>query len=430
MDASGERDRKLAEAVRLLVRELLCTRPELASSIAVLAELVSEEAAALAEAESAATVPPVSGEATAPPAPQPQEDVAPSNEEPSAPAVPSAAKPAAQVEVKSVAAAAPPPLPETSAILKLKIGDDSTHLKVAGTRADIYAARSSIQEQQPAQEPRENPAGWQLPDLTQVTERCAAKAEACRALAALEDAGAWQPREAEKVRVLFEKAQLAHVHIHWTMTRAKPGADAVRLVSEGYANLSHAARLAHHTPAGSARRSGAFQLLAEAQSALRLALAGALVDRDDADQWASYQFLAMFTKYEQIFVPRHMRLDDAADPANWQDLRTRLQAALQPIDAAARREHQSSSLIKKLAYHVKRIVHDRSHDEHADWLKVEESLRALAQHGVGGDDPRVVDRLRLIAERLRRRSTCRLSAKPWRKTAIPTMSRSRSASTA
>ena len=58
----------------------------------------------------------------------------------------------------------------------------------------------------------------------------------------------------------------------------------------------------------------ALDLLAEAQSALRVA-----IDRidgpKDQDQFRVYDWLRGVAAREQIFIRRHMRLDDPADPA-------------------------------------------------------------------------------------------------------------------
>jgi len=68
---------------------------------------------------------------------------------------------------------------------------------------------------------------------------------------------------------------------------------------------------------------GALLLLAEAQSALRAALAG-IEWTSDSDQHEVFQWLRATAQERQILIKRHMRLDDPADPGGWSGLAERI----------------------------------------------------------------------------------------------------------
>jgi hypothetical protein len=96
-----------------------------------------------------------------------------------------------------------------------------------------------------------------------------------------------------------------------------------------YENVAKAAEIVHNlnakkTPASDPNLQQAFQLLAEAQSALRLAVRNA-EGPEDPDQFEIFQWLKHHTRTRAIYVARHMRVNDPADPAAWPSLADRLE---------------------------------------------------------------------------------------------------------
>ena len=69
------------------------------------------------------------------------------------------------------------------------------------------------------------------------------------------------------------------------------------------------------------------ELMAEAQSALRVAVERT-EGRPDNDQFKAYQWLRAACWRLKIFIPRHMRVEDPADPTSWSDIDGRVERRL------------------------------------------------------------------------------------------------------
>ncbi len=80
---------------------------------------------------------------------------------------------------------------------------------------------------------------------------------------------------------------------------------------------------------------GALNLLAEAQSSVRAAVARALGEFDDTDQFKVFRWLRAVAQRDQIFIQRYMRADDRADPTQWQDLQDRLAEYVNQLEEMA-----------------------------------------------------------------------------------------------
>jgi hypothetical protein len=374
-------------ALELLLRSVVGGNRELAISLSVLSEWIAQKSKSLSvELESSQAQ---GGDARSDNAKAPPQVSAPTK-------IPSP-------PIEGPVIIVPPQLPKSAAYVPLKIGDQMLQIKVPGTSPELAAARRSIDVPAPA---TEQGVEWHAPDLATIVERCELKAEACgvaidrRAARNTDD----EPRQIERIRSLIVRGKALVGCYIWQVNPHKPlpSDDALRSIAENYTNLARAARLIQRVPATAGeRRRSALSLLAEAQSALRVALEeSSWLTSADQDQSDAYQLLTDFTKYEGVFLPRFMRLDDPGDPAQWADLRSRLDAAAAHEDAIESRGKRSNTLLSKLAYHIKRIVNEPETDTAGDWLKVDETLGELGKVGITTADPRVADRLAVARPRL------------------------------
>ena len=98
-------------------------------------------------------------------------------------------------------------------------------------------------------------------------------------------------------------------------------------------------------------------LLAEAQSSLRVAIA-AIHGPTDADQMLVFNWLKATTTEKHMFIPRHMRIDDPADPARWGDLYVRIEAMGAFMRETRRRDTHRQELLAKLRHTVSCVATD------------------------------------------------------------------------
>lgn len=151
--------------------------------------------------------------------------------------------------------------------------------------------------------------------------------------------------------------------------------DLLTLCAENYATVSAAAEMADRILPGE-RSEELLRLLAEAQSSLRAALLFVEIEHD-ADQLDLFWWLRELGQTQRIYIDRHMRRDDPADPYNWPDLRARLQAWTQRHDSRAQNERTRATLLKKVEFHVKRLRAASAPDELAEHRRA--ILEALGQ---------------------------------------------------
>jgi hypothetical protein len=102
---------------------------------------------------------------------------------------------------------------------------------------------------------------------------------------------------------------------------------------------------------------GALDLLAEAQSALRVAI-GAIDGPVDTDQTEIFRWLKATATETQIFIHRFMRLDDPADPKRWPALFGRIESVEAVVQEARRRRGQRKKLLGKVRHKTTLILND------------------------------------------------------------------------
>ena len=287
----------------------------------------------------------------------------------------------------------PPARTGPLAVVPLRLGDTTITVPVRGAAADITRAVESAERIDRPEAPRPLP-----PDLGLIQTRARLKAESCRVFierrAAVGDPER-EPGYVARVSEMIAEAKALPGCFLWVFFREKPqpADDGLRTIAESYDALADAAELVSEVegPDRSARAAEAFRLLAEASSALRVALEKTWLTSPDADQDQAHAWLRTETDYRGIFVPRFMRLDDPADPAQAADLRGRI--------AAVRREHhdrqsaqkQAGKLLNQARYHAHQIMEKPPEEAAHDWKKLSAAITALAAAGIQPEDARVVD---------------------------------------
>ena len=134
----------------------------------------------------------------------------------------------------------------------------------------------------------------------------------------------------------------------------------------------------------------ALDLTAEAQSALRMAVE--IVDgKPDTDQNRMFLWLRQAATEEQVFIAHHMRLDDPADPTQWNDLQERIGQLDSEIEEIRQRDKQRVKMLKKAQYHA-RVIGNGNGTE-ADWKKVIEAVDMLVGEGMPASNTDLRDML-------------------------------------
>ncbi len=123
----------------------------------------------------------------------------------------------------------------------------------------------------------------------------------------------------------------------------------------------------------------ALDLLAEAQSALRVAI-DRLNGPNDPDQFRVYDWLRGVAAREQIYIRRHMRLDDPADPSQLPKIEERIEALDARFQSVRQRSRKKKNRLNQLRYHAK-LIADKTGGEH-DWKKLASAIDEMIGEGV------------------------------------------------
>ncbi len=142
-----------------------------------------------------------------------------------------------------------------------------------------------------------------------------------------------------------------------------------------------------------------FELLAESQSALRRALIECDLPADE-EQTHAFYWLRRQTEQHSVYLERYMRLDNPADPADWETRSRRLHELEQRLTDARSQRRTQLELRKRLAYHAKRIRNATPGAEFVldDWKKVDDTAAALLQLGVRPSERELREELLPILE--------------------------------
>lgn len=314
--------------------------------------------------------------------------------------LPPATPPALQGAIETVATTPRAPDPQAAhppsqslVQVPLKLGGVEVPIPVTGTRDEIAAATRAAE---PRVAHRESSA-WEPIDLAIVAQRCSLKARACEAAAFRAEAATPEERfrAQEAVDQLIRAARALPDCFLWMFSkdyRVTP--DDLRTLRPCYENLARACGVAQRATSRQAvDLKSAVELLAEAQSSLRISLQSAWFSETDRDQNDAFFWLRYVTQTHRIFVQRFMRLDDPADPSAHDSLRTRLDALDTSLRVADNRGREASSVLKKLRYHAARIANSPSADHTHDWKLVSDCVLQLSDLEVVPGDGRLTDAL-------------------------------------
>ena len=141
----------------------------------------------------------------------------------------------------------------------------------------------------------------------------------------------------------------------------------------------------------------ALDLLAEAQSALRVAIER-VDDRKDPEQFAAYDWLRGVAAREQIYIRRFMRLDDPASPSGHPNIQARIEKLDAGLQETLRQGKARKSLLSKARYHARRVAGDMGDDY--DWGKIVASVDALIAGGEAASNVEVREILLPILDRM------------------------------
>lgn len=134
----------------------------------------------------------------------------------------------------------------------------------------------------------------------------------------------------------------------------------------------------------------AFQLLAEATSALRVALAVTWLTYDDTDHEDTHLWLRRVTFDRGVFIERHMKLDDPASPEHANEVIAEAKRLLDAEASRVKKARKIDQLLNKAAYHARRVRNNAQPDRH-DFETINEVMEDLRTKGVGPADTRVTE---------------------------------------
>lgn len=383
---SDPKAEQLVDALSRLLQPQLARSPELRDVVAALGDWLIQEARRAGASAPASAQPPAA-------------QVAQSTSQESAGLSAAAATPSRVIG---------PPTPirgpvqvVSSATVPLKIGDTLVHVPVEGTTQEIGRARQSALETLARAEAP--PTADRTPiDLALMVKRSKLKAESCRlyiqrrAVASIVD-------DAELKRQMDEQIATAKatpncfLWVFWR-ERAQPDDASLRKIALCYDALAAAADLVRRRDElYSGRRSDdepvLLGLLAEASSALRIALKDSWLSDDDRDQADSHVWLRQETAQRRIFISRYMAIDDPADPFAAQTVIDRAAEARTRLEDQAGRVKSIKNLLGQVRYHANQIVKAGGVECEPHWRKITVAIKSLSDLGVPATDDRISEHL-------------------------------------
>lgn len=283
----------------------------------------------------------------------------------------------------------------TAGLVPLKLGDAAAHVPVTGTSREIGLARAAaiVEPEQPTKLPG---LSVEPEDATLIAKRARLKAQACAQLASVRASGVDAAQAGEHVEMdsLRAKAKELPACGLWMLSREAGAMSDAQLTTLGHGftalaeALELASRLVKSQPEHRSELESALHLLAEADSALRIAARPGSPKVDDHDQEAAHLWLKRQTAEQQIFVSRYMRLSDPADPARFTGIITDVVELRDRIEQEQHAKKSVEKLVNQVRYHAKRLPPEGQLDEH-DARKIDSAITALAEFGVRPGSERV-----------------------------------------
>ncbi len=244
------------------------------------------------------------------------------------------------------------------------------------------------------------PASTDEDDLARIVARCRGKAEAIR----------WQAeshrRLWEGVESPIEEASIDAEMLEWADKLvacfywlddqdASQSADLSML--DDVAGCYEAVAEAMLFLGGVASRRGSMErvlpLAAESQSMLRRALQR-LHGPDDPDQLAVYWRVRETASRSRVFLRKHMRADDLADPSGWPALVARIES----LSASGEQSRQQKTRIERMRQHIEGIRDGNATEQ--DWQAVVDAVEEMVKDGLPPSNREVRDLLLPVVDDL------------------------------
>jgi hypothetical protein len=291
----------------------------------------------------------------------------------------------------------------------LKIGDLALHVDVPGTEAEAQAAQLAAEPIESIEQPYDGDGEpYRLPELSMIVTRSRLKGEACRWAInrrlqldqGADFEAAVRPRDAE----LIARARTMPSCFLWQLHPHMASEDAeLETLAGCFENLAAAAELCEliydkHTDDLDLREES-YLLLAESQSALRVAMTQA-GQRPDSDQNDAFHWLRRRTHEDRILVPRFMRLNDPASPAEWMELASRIDDLHFQFESLESQSREHRRLFGKARFHGRKIKRIRVEDSHDDWRTMLGAIDQLIANGVPPSDRSLREILIPIVDRM------------------------------
>ncbi len=290
-----------------------------------------------------------------------------------------------------------------AAELPLHIAGTSAQVIVRDTVEAIAQASADLPETTapaPAQTPSDtHNVRESTIDLDLIIRRCRIKAESCRLYIQRRDAIGDDDREPVligKMNELIERARSMDDCFLWMFwrERSQPADGTLEMIADCYDATAAAAEVLSTIDelGGDARPDDlleAFQLAAEANSALRIALTDTWLTSPDKDQDELHLFLKDQTTERSIFVPRYMRLDDPADPHAVGSLLERIASLREAVTSHVQRTKSITNEFGRIRYHAHQLEPDAEGSvESHNCRKIHEAIMTLDELGIPFSDPR------------------------------------------
>ncbi len=225
-------------------------------------------------------------------------------------------------------------------------------------------------------------------DLPGIEARCRLKAEGARWAVARErlkaEGADFRAEVAPRDADILDRARAIECYL-WTNTPGaahladRPGA--LEDLAACYEVLADVVALMREVAVDPEGHRDAFErgmdLMAEAQSALRVAIDQLEPGRTDDDQFRAYDWLRAKTSIHQIFVRRYMRLNDPADPSRLRDLAAQVARLDKEFQSGRQRAKEQRGQLGRARYHAKLIAGSPGDDHRHDWIKLVEAIDGL-----------------------------------------------------
>ncbi len=246
-------------------------------------------------------------------------------------------------------------------------------------------------------------------DLEVVSARSRLKAEACRWAVErrrlLEEGAEFMNEVRPRDAALVERGRSIRDCYLWMLDpyAQLPEDDALERVAGCYEAIATVSDLAREMVAAGETVSPAakdlYYLFAEAQSGLRAGLV-AIGVRPDRDQIDSFSWLRDRTFAQRVFIDRHMKLEDPADPANWEDLKARADRLRATWSAARSGDKELANLKGKARHHAQRLMAGSTGDDaRHDWEQLFGAVEGMIQRGLPASSKEVTDPLLDLADK-------------------------------